>query len=144
MKKPLVCSFQEKIAAAVDAALDHASIASVEKDDVEGGFANLPTTAAPTAPRLVTAATITDAQIKALREDLVAEIARLASTPEAWTMPLDKALQETDWALSHGWGFVVDGDGDVLQDRRRAARGRCAEILNDRKAVKTCSSPPET
>ena len=84
---------------------------------------------------MITADTITDEQIKALRADLVSEIARLASTPEAWTMPLDKALQETDWALSRGWGFVVDTACDVLQDRRQAARARCAEILNARKAA---------
>ena len=83
---------------------------------------------------MITGATITDDQIRALRAELITEIARLASTHEAWTMPLDKALQETDWALSRGWGFVPDVACDDLQDRRRAARARCAEILNARKA----------
>ena len=83
---------------------------------------------------MITADTITDEQIRALREELVSEIAHLASTPEAWTMPLDKALQEADWALSRGWGFVTDAACDDLQDRRRVARARCAEILNARKA----------
>jgi hypothetical protein len=83
---------------------------------------------------MITAETITDEQIQELRKELVAEIARLASTPEAWTMPLDKALQEADWALSQGWGFVVNAACDVLEDRRRAARARCAEILNAQKA----------
>jgi len=79
---------------------------------------------------MITAETITDEQIRALRDELVSEIARLASTPEAWTMPLDKALRETDWALSRGWGFVVDAACDDLHDRRQAARARCAEIIN--------------
>jgi hypothetical protein len=83
---------------------------------------------------VITADTITDEQIRQLREELVAEIARLASTPELWTMPLDKALREADWALSHGLGFVVNAACDDLADRRRAARARCAEILNARKA----------
>ena len=85
---------------------------------------------------MITADTITDEQIRVLREELVSEIARLATTPEAWTIPLDKALQEADWALSRGWGFVVDAACDVLQDRRRAARARCAEILNARMAAR--------
>jgi hypothetical protein len=81
---------------------------------------------------MITADTITDDQIRALRDDLVSEIARLASTPEAWTMPLDKALRETDWALSGGTGSIDGVARDALQDRRRAARARCAEILDAR------------
>ena len=85
---------------------------------------------------MITADTITDEQIMALRAELVSEIARLRSTPEAWTMPLDKALHETDWALSRGWGFVTDATANRdTRDRRRAARARCAEILNARKAA---------
>ncbi len=84
---------------------------------------------------MITADTITDEQIRKLRDELVSEIAQLASTPEAWTMPLDKAIREADWALSHGWGFVVDAACDDLADRRRAARTRCAEILNARKVA---------
>lgn len=80
----------------------------------------------------VTAETITDDQIRELRAALVSEIARLASTPEAWTMPLDKALVEADWALSRGVGSVDGSVLDDLQDRRRAARARCAEIWNAR------------
>jgi hypothetical protein len=80
---------------------------------------------------MITADTITDAQIRQLRDELVAEIARLASTPEAWSMPLDKAVCEADWALSHGWGFVSNDDAcAAIRDRRRAARARCAEIIN--------------
>lgn len=78
---------------------------------------------------MITADTITDDQIKELRGELITEIARLASTPEAWTMPLDKALQEAAWALSQGFA------DDALQDRKRAARIRCAEILNARNQV---------
>jgi hypothetical protein len=77
---------------------------------------------------------ITDEQIRKLRDELLSEIARLASTPEAWTMPLDKALVETDWALSWDWGFV-DASCDIFRDRRKAARARCAEILHTRKAT---------
>lgn len=81
---------------------------------------------------MLTGATITDDQIRTLRAVLVSEIARLADTPEAWTMPLDRALQETDWALSHNWGA---DDKDIFRDRRLAARSRCAEILNAREAA---------
>lgn len=84
---------------------------------------------------MITAAIITNDQIRALRKELVTEIGRLASTPEAWTMPLDKALHETDWALSQAWwDLTVGGDCDGLQARRQAARARCAEILNARSA----------
>jgi hypothetical protein len=76
--------------------------------------------------------TITDEQIRQLRYELVSEIARLASTPEAWTIPLDKAITEADWALSKDWGF---DPADFFKDRRQAARMRCAEILNARKTT---------
>jgi hypothetical protein len=85
---------------------------------------------------VITADTITDEQIRQLRDELVSEIARLASTPELWTRPLDKALHECDWALSRGWGFVSNADAcDAIRDRRRAALARCAEILNARNAA---------
>ncbi len=85
---------------------------------------------------MITAASITDDQIRGLREELVAEIARLASTPEAWPMPLDKALHETDWALSQDWWNLTAGaSSDGLRDRRHAARARCAEILNTRSVL---------
>jgi hypothetical protein len=85
---------------------------------------------------VITADTITDEQIRQLRDELVAEIAGSRAPLEAWTMPLDKALCEADWALSHGWGFVSDDDAcAAIRDRRRAARARCAEILNARKAA---------
>ena len=77
---------------------------------------------------IITTESITDDQIRALRDELVSEIARLASTPEVWTMPLDKALVETDWALSTAMQ-------PAIVDRRRAARIRCAEIFNARKAA---------
>ena len=73
---------------------------------------------------IITTESITDDQIRALRDELVSEIARLASTPEVWTMPLDKALVELSTAMQ-----------PAIVDRRRAARIRCAEIFNARKAA---------
>ena len=72
---------------------------------------------------MITADTITDDQIRELRDSLEADRARLAKTPEAWTNHIHKAITEADWALCHDI---------VVYDRQLLARARCAEILNAR------------
>jgi hypothetical protein len=73
---------------------------------------------------LVTADTITDEQIRALR-------ASLPAAPEFGGFDWQRA-RECEWALSKGAGFVVDAARDDLEQRRALARARCAEILNRR------------
>lgn len=78
--------------------------------------------------RPLTADTITDEQIRELR-DSIPETAEFGGFD--W-----QRRRECDWALSKGAGFVVDEARDDLAGRRALARGRCAEILNARaKAV---------
>ena len=72
---------------------------------------------------MITAETITDAQIHELQAELRADLAALADDPRFWTSHLRKAITETEWALAIGDPF-----------RTHLARTRCAEILNERSA----------
>jgi hypothetical protein len=77
------------------------------------------------AVKSLTAKTITDEQIRELRDSISAD-AEFGGFD--W-----QRRRECDWALTKGSGFVVDAARDDLEARRITARARCAEILNARK-----------
>lgn len=70
---------------------------------------------------MITADTITDEQIREL----------LASIPEDGGINTSRRV-ECEWALSKGRGLANDVTYEVIEERRKTARARCAEILNAR------------
>jgi len=69
----------------------------------------------------ITADTVTDEQIRQLRD----------SIPDDGGINAARRA-ECDWALSRGAGFVSDAARDDLENRRLLARARCADLINAR------------